>query len=219
MGCDGELASGAGGPAVRRGSAAQPSRGPRGYAGRWNTARARAELGCPYEAALALAGADDDEPCAARWGRCSDWALGRRRRLWRAACASAVPGGCRADRALKHKQNPANLTSRQVEVLETGRAGPAKRRHSGAAVPLREDRSPTTCRRSCASSRSPRAARRARPPCGSGSSAKIGSLARSPIWAACPMRLGVAPYLRLRLRLGAMEDRNQRSERYREGAR
>ena len=48
------------------------------------------------------------------------------------------------------------------------RAGAAKHGHRGAALPLRRGRSPTTSPRSCASSRSARAARRAPRPCGSG---------------------------------------------------
>ena len=76
-------------------------------AGDWRrAAELWAELGCPYEAALALADADDDDAFAVPSRSCSDWARGPRRRSSRAACASAALAGCRADRAAGHGRTP-----------------------------------------------------------------------------------------------------------------
>ncbi len=77
-----------------------------------------AELGCPYEAALALAGADDDD--ALRGSLAELQALGAApaaaivaRRL-RERGARGLPRGPRATT----RENPAGLTTREVEVLE-----------------------------------------------------------------------------------------------------
>jgi DNA-binding CsgD family transcriptional regulator len=87
-------------------------------AGDWRLASARwLQLGCPYEAALALAGAD--EPAALRSGIEQLHALGAHpaaailaRRL-RALGVAAPRGRYRAARG-----NPAQLTARELEVLE-----------------------------------------------------------------------------------------------------
>ena len=122
--------------------------------------------GCPYEAALALADADDDETLRRRSKSCSD--SGARpaaaivaRRL-RERGARGLPRGPRPQRG----ENPANLTARELEVLALSpRACATARSRSGCSSPRRP--SPTTSPRSCASSTSARAARRAPPPCGS----------------------------------------------------
>jgi DNA-binding CsgD family transcriptional regulator/tetratricopeptide (TPR) repeat protein len=86
--------------------------------GEWAWAAALwAEIGCPYEAALALAGADDDD--ALRGALAEFQRLGARpadaivaRRL-RKRGARALPRGPRP----ATRQNPANLTARELEVL------------------------------------------------------------------------------------------------------
>jgi DNA-binding CsgD family transcriptional regulator len=82
-----------------------------------------AELGCPYENALALADADDDEALRRALELLQE--LGARpaaamvaRRL-RERGATGVPRGPRA----RTRQNEANLTARQVEVLALLREG------------------------------------------------------------------------------------------------
>ena len=58
------------------------------------------ELGCPYEAALALADADDEELCGARSMSCSSSGLVRRRQSSPAASASGESGACHGGRGL-----------------------------------------------------------------------------------------------------------------------
>lgn len=76
-----------------------------------------AELGCPYEAALALADADDDDALRRaleelqRLGARPAAAIVARRLRQRGALG--LPRGPRA----KTQQNPRNLTAREVEVL------------------------------------------------------------------------------------------------------
>jgi DNA-binding CsgD family transcriptional regulator len=87
-------------------------------AGDWETAaRLWAELGCPYEAALALSDADDDD--AARRGLIELHRLGARpaaaivmQRL-RERGVRRVPRGPYS----AARENPANLTARELEVL------------------------------------------------------------------------------------------------------
>jgi DNA-binding CsgD family transcriptional regulator len=86
--------------------------------GEWARATALwTEIGCPYEAALALAGADDDD--ALRGALADLQRLGARpaaavvaRRL-RERGARALPRGPRPST----RKNPANLTARELEVL------------------------------------------------------------------------------------------------------
>ena len=101
-------------------------------------------LGCPYEAALALAGADDDgAACAWPSTSCSASAPSPRRRSSRRRLRErGVRGLPRGPRATT-RENPAGLTAREVEVLALVGAGAAQRRHRGAAVPLGEDRRPS----------------------------------------------------------------------------
>jgi DNA-binding CsgD family transcriptional regulator len=87
-------------------------------AGEWRgAADLWAQLGCPYEAALALADADDDETLRRaleelqRMGARPAAAIVARRLRERGALK--VPRGPRP----KTRRNPANLTSREVEVL------------------------------------------------------------------------------------------------------
>jgi DNA-binding CsgD family transcriptional regulator len=86
--------------------------------GEWaRAAELWAEIGCPYEAALALAGADDDDALRValsefqRFGARPAEAIVARRLRKRGA--RAVPRGPRAGT----RKNPANLTSRELEVL------------------------------------------------------------------------------------------------------
>lgn len=86
-------------------------------------ARHWAELGCPYDAALALVGADDEDSLRAslielqRLGSKPAAAIVARR--LREIGAKALPRGPRAATVL----NPAGLTAREVEVLELVRTG------------------------------------------------------------------------------------------------
>ena len=88
-------------------------------AGDWQAAAERwTELGCPYEAALALGGAQDDD--ALRRALHQLHALGARpaativaRRL-RGRGANSLPRGPRPST----RQNPANLTARELDVLK-----------------------------------------------------------------------------------------------------
>jgi DNA-binding CsgD family transcriptional regulator len=87
-------------------------------AGDWEAAdRAWTALGCPYEAALALAAADDED--AVRRGLVELRDLGARpaaarvARMLRERGARAVPEGPRA----ATRSNPAGLTARELEVL------------------------------------------------------------------------------------------------------
>ena len=87
-------------------------------AGDWElAARLWAELGCPYEAALALGDADDDD--AARRG------VGELHQLGARPAAAIVTQRLR-ERGVRNvprgpygvaRQNPANLTARELEVL------------------------------------------------------------------------------------------------------
>ena len=92
-------------------------------AGEWARAAELWTIGCPYEAALALAGAEDDE--ALRRGLHELQELGARpaaaitaRRL-RERGAQGLPRGPRA----ATRDNPAGLTSREAEVLTCLREG------------------------------------------------------------------------------------------------
>jgi DNA-binding CsgD family transcriptional regulator len=101
------VAAGAGGAPYRRAVAAD-------WAGASEQWRA---IGCPYEAALALAGADDEE--ALRRAHDELHAMGARpataivARALRERGARGVPRGPRA----RTKANPAGLTARELEVL------------------------------------------------------------------------------------------------------
>ncbi len=87
-------------------------------AGEWgDAARLWQEIGCPYEAALALGDADDDEPLRQALGQlqglgASAAAAIVARRL-RARGARGLPRGPRAHT----RGNPAGLTGRELEVL------------------------------------------------------------------------------------------------------
>jgi DNA-binding NarL/FixJ family response regulator len=87
-------------------------------AGAWKRAAARwTELGCPYEAALALSEADDDAVVREAMDRLQD--LGARpaaRLIARQLRERGVRGIPRGPRA-QTRQNPAGLTARELEVL------------------------------------------------------------------------------------------------------
>jgi DNA-binding CsgD family transcriptional regulator len=76
------------------------------------------KLGCPYEAALALAGADDEAPLRRSLGELqrlgAEPAAAVVARRLRERGARGLPRGPRPST----KQNPAGLTAREVEVLE-----------------------------------------------------------------------------------------------------
>jgi DNA-binding NarL/FixJ family response regulator len=87
-------------------------------AGEWSRAAERwRELGCPYEAALALAETEDEEALRAALAQLQD--LGAQRaaaivaRRLRTRGARGVPRGPRRTTS----ENPANLTRREVDVL------------------------------------------------------------------------------------------------------
>ena len=63
-----------------------------------------AEIGCPYEAALALADADDDDALRGALAESSDSAPVLQKRSSLADCASAAPAPCRGDRAPRHER-------------------------------------------------------------------------------------------------------------------
>ena len=153
--------SGAGAPASSTSRRPTPSPSPSGSS--WPaTGAAAAELwtaiGCPYEAALALGHADDDD--AQRRGSPSCSASARTpaaRRVARALRERGARDVSRGPRAAT-RENPAGLTARELEVLALVAEGCATPRSpDGSSCPRR--RSPTTSRPSCASSASPRAAR------------------------------------------------------------
>ena len=135
------------------------------------------DLGCPYDAALALAGADDDR------------ALRRRPRRAAAARCPARGGDRRAPparaRSARAAARPAGHDAREPRRPDRARGRGARRSSATAcATPTSPSacssprrRSATTSRRSCASSACARAARRAPRPGGSASRAKIGSAA------------------------------------------
>jgi DNA-binding CsgD family transcriptional regulator/tetratricopeptide (TPR) repeat protein len=102
---------------VSPGPAGEPYR--LAIAGDWAGAAERwRELGCPYEAALALAGADEEEPLRRAYDELH--ALGARpataivARALRERGARGVPRGPRP----RTRANPAGLTGRELEVLE-----------------------------------------------------------------------------------------------------
>jgi DNA-binding CsgD family transcriptional regulator len=94
------------------------------FAGAWQpAAELWRELGCPYEAALALAGADEEEPLRQAHAELQE--LGAQpaaaivaRRL-RELGVRGLPRGPRT----ATRDNPAGLTSRELEVLELVAAG------------------------------------------------------------------------------------------------
>ena len=102
---------------LARGAAAEPYAF--SLAGEWSQAAERwRKIGCPYEAALALADADQEEPLRQAYDELH--ALGARpmaaivaRRL-RKRGARGVPRGPRP----RTRKNPAGLTARELEVLE-----------------------------------------------------------------------------------------------------
>ena len=87
-------------------------------AGEWGDAARRwQEIGCPYEAALALGDADDDEPLREALAQLQGLGAGAAaaivaRRL-RARGARGLPRGPRT----RTRENPAGLTGRELEVL------------------------------------------------------------------------------------------------------
>ena len=81
-------------------------------------AEAWMRLGCPYEAALALAEAETGRSLCGRHSKsCSNWRRGRRQRSSPAGCASAARAGSQEGPRPTTQRNPANLTRREVEVL------------------------------------------------------------------------------------------------------
>ena len=158
-------------PAERRRAYAAAARAVSGSAPRscWT------EIGCPYEAALALADADDDRraaPSARRAARARRTTGGGDRRAPPARARRARRGaGATAFDAGKSSQ-PDRPRARGPRAR---RAGPAQRRDRRAPVPLQRRRSRTTSPRSCASSTCRRGGRPAPRRCSSASSAKIGS--------------------------------------------
>ena len=95
-------------------------------AGEWNRAATvwRA-LGCPYEAARALAEADTPMRCAARWSPSSGSGQGRRARGPSGARALGVAdlSPMRRGPGASTRANPAGLTPRETEVLALVAAG------------------------------------------------------------------------------------------------
>ena len=182
--------AGAGAPASQEDDPARRRRAVRAPARRRLGARRASsgrELGCPYEAALALADADDDD--ALRRALDELQRLGARpaaaivaRRL-RERGARGLPRGPRP----ATRENPAEPDRARARGARArrARACATPRSPSGSSSPRR--RSTTTSRRSCASSASAPAARRAPRPCGSGSPPKIGS-ARAQSGQLLPMR-------------------------------
>ena len=86
-------------------------------AGEWRSAAERwRELGCPYEAALALADADDDAALRQALEELNGSLPGPRRRSSRGGCASAACAACPGP-APTTRQNPVGLTARELEVL------------------------------------------------------------------------------------------------------
>jgi DNA-binding CsgD family transcriptional regulator len=101
---------------IAQGAAAEPYA--LSIAGEWARAAERwREIGCPYEAALALADADQEEPLRRAYDELQ--ALGARpvaaivARKLRERGARGVPRGPR----LRTRENPAGLTARELEVL------------------------------------------------------------------------------------------------------
>ena len=75
------------------------------------------QLGCPYEAALALADADEEEPLRRALDELQALGAGPRPRSSRAGCASAACAESRAGHVRATRENPAGLTARELEVL------------------------------------------------------------------------------------------------------
>ena len=116
-------------------------------AGEWaRAADLWAELGCPYEYALALADADDDETLLRaleelqRLGARPAAAIVARRLRQRGA--HGLPRGPRPGT----QQNPAGLTRARARDPGARRAGATEHRHRRAALSLREDRRPPRLR-------------------------------------------------------------------------
>ena len=97
-------------------------------------------------------------PATARWTSCTSSAPARRRPSSPAACVPAAPAGLRRGPRRTTRDNPANLTPREVEVLALRRAGAAQPADRRAALRLGQDgRSPR--RRDPAQARRPHARR------------------------------------------------------------
>ena len=113
-------ASGGGAPGVaddvraRRDRGALPARA-RGRGRRGGGAGA--EMGCPYEAALALAHCRGAARRAPRARRAPGLGARPAAAASRARCASAACATCAAARAAATRENPAGLTARELEVL------------------------------------------------------------------------------------------------------
>ena len=135
-------------------------------------------LGCPYEAALALADADEEEPL--------------RRALAELQAVDARPAAALVARRLRKRgarglprgprpatrQNPAGLTPRELRGAWAGRGRAAEWRDCRAARALGADRRPPCCRDPPQAGRSHPRPRRAQPLLGSGCSTKIRSATR-----------------------------------------
>ena len=135
------------------------------------------DLGCPYDAALALAGADDD--------RALRGALDGLQPLGAQPAAAIVARRLRERGVRGLPRGPRGHDEREPGRADGARGRGARRSSARAcATPTSPSacssprrRSATTSRRSCASSTCARAARRAPRPGGSASRAKIGSAA------------------------------------------
>ena len=147
-----------------------PARGDwRGAADAW---RARDR---PYETALALSEADDEEALRDPSRSCSDSGPAQWRGWSRAGCASGASAASHAGLDARRRRMRRHLTERQLEVLELSPTACATPR-SPIASSSPGARSTTTSRRSCASSTCAPAARRSPPQRGSVCS-KTGSAA------------------------------------------
>ena len=140
-------------------------------AGDWcEAARQWTQIGCPYEAALALADSDEEEPLRQ--------ALAELQRLGaRSGGGDCLEAPARARRP-RHPPWPETVDSHECRRVDrardrdprAGRRGAAQRGDRARGCSCRRARSTTTCRRSCASSRSRAAARPSPRQAGSGCS-------------------------------------------------
>ena len=162
----------------RRSRRPRPARADRARARRAAMPRRRrpgSELGCPYEAAVALCLADDEDAITEAHGRLRDDGCRQRRRRSRpgafasAASAASPRGPRRATRS-----NPAQLTPRELDGARPRRRRASRTPRSPSGCSSRRAPSTTTSRRSCGSSTPARGARPS-PPAAAWASSNPGS--------------------------------------------